>query len=797
MNRTILLILFFQSILALRAIAQNTVSGTIVDKNNVPAEFLRVAVSVENRTIAGTFTNELGVFEFDAPNGNYIFLATSAFGDTVYMQDSVNIYSNYSFGTIQLGSSYEELDEVVIEMRQKLFIRKPDRLIFNVERSIAASGGNAVDALAITPSVRVRGNDISIVGKGAVLIMVNEQLIKLSGEDLLNFLRSIPSSDIQNIEVISNPPAKYDAEGNNGLININLKKNKRIGWNGNIRLGYGQATYASESFGGNLNYYRNKFSFYVGLNLGEGSIAPNSKKSIYYPNQSWIETNNARYYHSYLNGRSGFEYAINDRSSCGIKYQGSLSLPTIDELINTTILNPIGNSSDSSLNTIATTETKTIDHSFNAFYQTSLDTLGKLLSVDVDYFNYSNISDRSFDSKSYTPNLIIQNAWATQNNVDQLIGVLTSRMDIELPTSFADFMIGGKFSRINNHSVVTFYNRINDELIIDPLQSSDFDYFENTGAAYASMSKEFDKWQFQVGARFEYTRTKGVSITLNEVHLNNYINLFPTAYLVYAPNDSNSFVLNYGRRIDRPPYWRLNPFRQYTSAYAYSEGNPLLRPSYFHNVEFSYTLRDNFVSTIFFSRSINKYDQITYVSTITNVQRTFQKNFLTTTSYGLSESYTFDKWNWLESTNELVIYMNQTVSTDSSTLPKLNGTSAYLSTSNAFVLNKKKTLSGEINFYYQFPEVDGIDYLGDYYSLGMGFRLKLFHEKVSLNCRVIDLLRSDITKVKSTINTIEQRNVRYWDARQLFISLNYNFGKSKLSRNQREATNDDERNRVN
>jgi hypothetical protein len=792
-----LFLFFVSAICFFSAKGQSNVTGKFVDKNNVPIEFLRVSISADDHIVSGAYTDSEGTFTFDAPNGKYIFLATSIFGDTVHRIDTLAISGMLDMGTILLSNNFEKLDEVVVEMRQKLFIRKPDRLIFNVERSISAIGGSALDALAITPGVKVRGSEISIVGKGAVLILLNDQLLKLSGDDLINFLRSISSDDIQTIEVITNPPAKYDADGNNGLINIKLKKVKAAGWNGNARLSYSQATYAGVSTGGNLNYYKNKLTFYTGVNIGSGSIAPISDKSILYASQSWIENNKSRYFHQFLNGRAGVEYALSDKTSFGIKYQGAISNPFIDEKISTLILNPATGHTDSSLLTFAETETQTLDHSINGFFVRNIDTLGKKLSIDMDYFHYSNTSNRSFDYQSYSASANPITALTTQNDVSQAIQVYTSKLDLELPTKMADFNVGAKFTAILNNSDVDFYNRVNGNLEIDILQSSKFTYSEITEALYGSMSKEYNKWQFQLGIRLESTQTEGVSTTLNQKNTNNYFNVFPTAYLVYAPNDSNSFVLNYGRRIDRPPYWRLNPFRQYSSIYAYSEGNPYLQPCYYNNVELTYVFRDNFISTLFYSRTDNKYDQITYVSPVTNLQQTLQKNFLTVTSVGISESYTFDKLDWLESTNEFVVYMNQAVSNDTSTVHVLQGFSSYISTNNSLILNKNKTLFGEVNFYYQFPEVDGVDRLGDYYSLDLGFRWKLLDKRLSISCRAVDILRSDFTKVKSNINQIEQRNKRYWDARQLFVSLNYNFGKSKASVNQRNASNEDERNRVN
>ena len=778
-------------------VGQNTLQGQASDSINSSVDYLRILLSNNEKNIASTYTDEMGKFSLDVPQGTYTLFIKTLMGDTLLTKKNLEIKGSVDLGILQIKSLTKEIEGVLIEVKRKLIIRKPDRLVFNVEYSLAANRGNLIDVLSVTPGVRVRSSEISVIGKSTVLIMINNQLIRLSGDDLMNFLRSIPSEEIANIEVINNPPSKYDAEGNSGLINVNLKSSKSKGWNCNIRASFAQASHSGGSTGGNINYFDKKFSMYGSLNLGEGSIAPSLNKTIYYSDKTWIEDNRLRSYQAYLNGRVGLNYQCNPKSQFTLQYQGALGNPFTRENITMNVLNVQNNSSDSILRTNAQTKVNNINHDVNAYYKYDLDTVGKNISFNMNYFSYENLSNRLFLSKTYLSNDIYQNERQTQNNVKQNIGFFTSKVDLVLPYSFADMSVGGKITQITNRSNVEFYNKINENLLLDTLQTSEFVYSENTQAIYFSVLKELNEWQVQAGLRGEYTQTKGVSKTVNQVNKNEYLQLFPSVDILYMPNDNNAFALNYGRRIDRPQYWRQNPFRQYSSAFAYSEGNPMLQPSFINSIEASYTWQDKFISAIYYARGTNKYDQITYVSSSTNMQTTVQKNFLTVSSFGISESFTYTKMKWWESNNEFMVYMNTAFSQDPATLSKVSGISAFASTKNSFVLNKKKTFSGEVNFLYQFPEVDGIENVGNYSALEMGFRLKLLEKKLTISCRISDILRTDLIKIQTEINSIEQRNLKYWDVRQLNISINYSLGNSKKERQIREESNEEEKGRIN
>lgn len=774
-----------------------SIKGVFTDHLNSPLEYVKVIAYSDSLIMGGSYTDSLGGFIINLPeDGIYNIKATSFRGDTIYNIDSVLVNGSKNLGVLQINSQSELLlGEVKVQVKKPLIIRKPDRLIFNVENTITSSGGTILDALKITPNVRVRQNLVEIIGKSSVVMYMDGQPLKLSGEDLFNFLRSIPASDVKNIEVISNPPANFEAQGNSGVINIVTKSSRKRGLTGAIRAAGVQAYYPGWSTGASLNYSTKKFLCYGSINMGDGNISPVGSSSIYYENQTWEESMRSKTGQSFLNGRIGMDFKPSEKIRFGARYWGGMTRPRTYEGIKTTISSLIG--IDSVLQTYSTINSSVNDHYINGFYQQNLDTNGRLMVLNVDYFDYKNSSDQTFETFTYGSIVPASNFYSYLNGVDQNIRSASSSLDFTLPFSEFDFSTGAKVSFIVNNSDINSYNLSTGVSVFDSTRSTNFRYQENTQAAYVNASKEFDKFEIQLGLRAEYTQTEGRSSYDNSIITNDYFQIFPTAYIAYAPSDTHYFDLNYGRRIDRPAYWRLNPFKRFNSSYSYSEGNPFLQPAFYDNIEFSYTYNDILTFGAFYSRGTSGFNEITYVSPDNSNQVTTQRNFLTTNSYGISISYYFNVGAFWESSNDISVYYNQSSSNNPVTNSRVEGMTAYVSTYNSFIFNKAKTFSGELSFYYQFPEVDGIDNFKNYYGLTAGLRWKLFKQKLNITCQMVDMLGSQVYTYNNTINEISQTRSKYWDTRQAVISLTYIFGKEDFFKPQNSSSNNAEKDRLN
>ena len=779
-----LLIILFQN----QVFSQIKISGQIKDKKNNPVEFIEIQLQNKDSIIfKSELTNAEGKFIIETEKGEYSLLVRQL--GVIYHEQKINVIQDTYIGIINITEKEQQLQEVVITAKKKLIERKVDKLIFNVENSISASGGDAIDALKITPRVKVKNDNISMIGKNNMSVMVDDKLILLTGDELINFLKSIPSDNIKSIEVITTPPAKYDAEGNSGLINIKLKKSKLNQWNASLRSSYIQSTYPKGSFGGNFDYQKNKLSLYSNLNYVNGSNAPVETNKIYYPLGLWNEENKRRDFQNSVNGRIGADYKISEKFSVGMQYLGSFSKPKIAENSLTTIYNQTNSQIDSYINTLSENLGKNNNHSLNLNSTVVFDTIGKKMNINLDYFKFKNDDNRIFN----TINLLSANNTSLQD-----IQNYSAKIDFEHPLKWINLSYGGKLSFIKTQNNVNYFDTTLGTPIFDPTQSNEFNYDENTQAIYLNGTKKLnEKWETQLGFRLENTQTEGVSKTLNQKNTNSYAKLFPTFYLTYTPNEKNSFSINYNKRINRPSYNRLNPFRWYSNPFSYTEGNPFLQPSFSNNLELNYTFNDNWSNSIYYSHTDNGFEQITIVDNTDNIQKTIAQNFFKTTIIGISESYTYNKLKWLSSTFSFDWNYSKSESLIPITNQNLNGSNAYFSTSNDFNLNKNKTLLFNFSYWYNFKGTSDLDKNNAYSQLDASIKYFAFDKKLQISFNANDILSTNRPIYTSFTNNIQIDYKNYYDVRLFRLSLVYKFGNKNINVEKKEVGNQEEKERTN
>ena len=779
-----LLIILFQN----QVFSQIKISGQIKDKKNNPVEFIEIQLQNKDSIIfKSELTNAEGKFILETEKGEYSLIVRQL--GVIYYKQNINANQDTNVGIINITEKEQQLQEVVITSKKKLIERKVDRLIFNVENSISASGGDAIDALKITPRVKVKNDNISMIGKNNMSVMVDDKLILLTGDELINFLKSIPSDNIKSIEVITTPPTKYDAEGNSGLINIKLKKSKLNQWNASLRSSYVQSTYPKGSFGGNFDYQKNKLSLYSNLNYVNGSNAPVETNKIYYPLGLWNEENKRRDFQNSVNGRIGADYKISEKFSVGMQYLGSFSKPRIAENSLTTIYNQTNSQIDSYINTLSENLGKNNNHSLNLNSTVVFDTIGKKMNINLDYFKFKNDDNRIFN----TINLLSANNTSLQD-----IQNYSAKIDFEHPLKWINLSYGGKLSFIKTQNNVNYFDTTLGTPIFDPTQSNEFNYDENTQAIYLNGTKKLnEKWETQLGFRLENTQTEGVSKTLNQKNTNSYAKLFPTFYLTYTPNEKNSFSINYNKRINRPSYNRLNPFRWYSNPFSYTEGNPFLQPSFSNNLELNYTFNDNWSNSIYYSHTDNGFEQITIVDNTDNIQKTIAQNFFKTTIIGISESYTYNKLKWLSTTFSFDWNYSKSESLIPITNQNLNGSNAYFSISNDFNLNKNKTLLFNFSYWYNFKGTSDLDKNNAYSQLDASLKYFAFDKKLQISFNANDILSTNRPIYTSFTNNIQIDYKNYYDVRLFRLSLVYKFGNKNINVEKKEVGNQEEKERTN
>ncbi|MBB5635102.1 hypothetical protein HDF26_002171 [Pedobacter cryoconitis] len=782
----LLLFLFFFP-LALHA--QYKVSGIIKDQEGKPINGVNIFLTSDAsdfQTIS-TLTDELGKFSLMGNKGVYVVKISQL--NFKQQQISINLTSDTVLAAITLENDSKNLKEVVITGKKAVIEYKLDRYVFNVDQSVTAMGNDGMETLRKTPGVRISDDAISLAGKGAVKVMVNDRLISLSGKDLTNYLQSLRSEDISNIEVITSPSAKYDAQGNSGLININLKKNKKEDFSGDVSLGYTQASHPGANVGAGLNYKKDKFSATSTLRVGDGSVNQDNQEKIFYSDYLRSSSQKTRNYNKYISGRISLDYQFSDRAIAGIQYAGNSSAPDSKDDILVNFINPSTKAVAGTINTTGKTDSKVNYNNLSAFYQLKLDTSGKRLSLGTDYFAYKSDRNRFFNSYGTAdPGVQLPidiaptdaNNWGNQN-----MKIYTANVDLTLPYKWARLEFGGKLSFIKNKNDIGFRN-----LTVDTTQNDVFSYNENIQALYGTVQKKLsDQWDAKVGLRFESTHTKGISASLNQTNNNTYNSFFPSAYISYSPQADHKFTANYNRRINRPSYEALNPFRWYASVFSYSAGNPFLRPEIINNVEVSHVYKDKLSTKLYASKTSNWFERVTFISPDNSLQAYIYENYATFYNAGLTESYSFSVGDRWESNNEASAYYNYSDIQLDVLVGKTKGMSGYVSTNNSFTLNAARTIFAEVNYMYQFPAPITQYQLSNFHQLDIGFKFQFLNNKLRLGVNGSDVFKTGAPTIVGYTNNIRQEYKNYADLRRVVFSINYRFGSDKVKPRQKDAGN--------
>ncbi|KAF2506897.1 TonB-dependent receptor [Flavobacterium zhairuonense] len=780
--------------------AQFTVKGKVATSEKIPYEVLEVQLTdIKSKIEKSELTNSNGQFFFLTKEGDYL-LEIKYLNKIIWKKD-IRLSNDLDFGEIVISENEESLKEVIVTGNKKLIERKVDRLVFNVENSINATGGDAVDALKLTPGIRLQNDVITMIGKSNLKLMINSRLIQVSGEDLISFLKTIPSSTIKNIEVITTPPAKYDAEGNSGIININLKKAINNSWSASLNGVYKQTTYATGSLGGNFSYQKNKISLVLNSNYSNGAYQGMESTDIYYPDQLWNSNVKSKNFTNLLSNRIGLDYQFSKRFTSGIQYMGSYSKPNINDGDNTYLTDNLG-SNNGIIKTFGKSARSKDINTLNWHSNIVLDTLGRNITVDVDYLNYKSDNNRNFYSNTSNSNQEeIPNEYMSANNIaGQKINNYSAQIDVQHPFKWINLSYGTKLSFSKTSNDVSYYDTTNEIPVFDPSQSNLFDYKEDTQALYFAGNKKINaKWELQLGLRIENTQTEGNSITLNQINKNNYTKFFPTSYLTYTPNENHVYSLNYGKRIYRPNFKELNPFRWYSNPYAYTQGNPFLQPTYTHNLELNYSYKDYLNTSLVYSKDIDNSGQVVLVSDSDYTQKTTRLNYFNDYSFGLQQVYVYKKLKWLESQNTFYGYYLHSDSKIYPITPKSSeGFGATIGTLNTFTINKTKTILSGFDLQYNFPhQSSDLVYNYAFTQLNVFLRMLFLNKTLQATLAGNNLFKAYDYNNSSYRNNIESVNKGYYDSRYVRLTVSYKFGNSKINVPKRQVSNEDEKGRAN
>ena len=768
-----------------------SISGKVIDKQNNAVDYAEIVLSTSDTLpLQSQLCQEDGTFILKDIAASTYLIQIRTLGKEHFSQ-IINVNKNIHIGDIIVDPSIK-IQEITVIATKKIIEHQIDRLVFNVGNSIAAIGSDGLDVLSITPSVRILNDQISLIGRNSLKVMVNDKIIALSGEDLTNFLKNIKSEQIDKIEVIMNPPSKYEAEGNNGLINIKLKNAPQNSFNGVLRGTLSQADKSIGVTGINLNFQKNKLSITSNLSYTNGIFQPDQSFNIFYPNKFWNEINKRNYYYNDFSSLFTIDYKISSQIKIGTFYNFSVASPT-SKYNNKVFIYNKSNILDSLIINNSRNEINKKTYDLTVYSEFVLDTIGSKLNVDINYLNYNSFNNNVFLGKTFDKNQnSIDNSIYHANNCGDLnIKIYNVKLDFTYPFKWVRINFGTKLSFMKNTSSVDYYNIILGTPIIDISRTDKFNYRENIQSFYISGAKKLNaKLQLQIGLRGELLQSKGYSYSLKESNKDSYIKLFPTIYVNYNLSEKQILLFNYNKRINRPPYNLLNPFRFYSTSFNHSEGNPFLKPYFTDNLSFSYVYQ-NYYASLYFNKINNKFDKITYIDNTSMVQIVKPRNFYNVIGAGLYQEITFNLNKRWENTSDLSIYYNKATSKEPIVIPNIDSWSSSISTNNTFIIGKNRNIRFFINFLYQSPSLAGSYKLSEYYQLDCGFRANLFNNKLSLSISGSDILKTNKLTFYQQVNGIQQKNYDYGDTRRLKIAIVYSFGKT-FQLDKRKRINDDE-----
>lgn len=783
-------------VLPLFCLAQSTfkLKGKIASEK-LPLEWADISIlNSDGKIVDGTTSKQDGSFEISLKKGTYK-IGISLLGFTDFEKE-VFVEKDTDLGIIILKETATNLGEVVIQSKKKTVEQKTDRLVYNLENNVTTVGSDALSAINTAPGVVVQNNAITILGKGTSRVMIDGRMIELAGEELNNFLKSISASDIKNIEVISNPPAKYDAEGTGGLINIIMKKGVRDSWKNTTTLSYDQNKFGIVTLRDNFFYNKNKFRFSASVNGKTGYLKATDDLKMYFPDGLSHMYSNTKVKSENLSGKLALDYDLSERTTIGFQYLNDRNNPDFKSDIRIDNYNTQNQLDNVTLNN-SFTDKGSKNQTYNAHLITKLDSLKRKLSVDVDYFNYSSKFDRNFIANNYTPDMIFVDVNQSGQNIsNQDIDNWSFKADMEHPFQMLNLSYGAKMSFTNSISDVVYYNTISGTPELDPSQSNRFKYTENNQAFYINGDKKInEKWNLQLGLRLENTQTNGFSETLNQETVNDYLKLFPTVYASYKKNENNTFSLNYGKRINRPRFDLLNPFKVYINSNSYSEGNPFLRPSFSDNFDFAYSYKETLRTSVFVNSVTNGYGVLFTSNPETNTQIVTRENYFKNLNYGIGESYSVTFADWWSSENSLYFLGAKTEFIKDINATPSNSLQVDFSTNNTFILGKTTKL--QIDFSYSTPFKSGLYEMGYTSSFDIGFKQDLFNKTMQIAFLANDIFNTSYLKdFTSVVNGVKQVYNENQSNRFVRLSVVYNFGNKKINIKERAFGNQDEKKRT-
>lgn len=800
------------SIFSFYAHAQpHQITGRLVDEKEKPVSYAGIYLfkSTDSLKVGTAMTDSLGYFQLNGvPKGSYK-VKVSYIGYISYsshLLDLSGLHQVLSLGKIKLLEDNQLLRTVEIAASRPLIEQRLDKMVMNIENSILSQGSTALELLSKAPGVTIDDSGaISLKGRPGTTVMINGKLTYLSGSQLANLLRGTASNAVSRIEIMANPSAHYDAAGKGGIINILLKKNVKTGLNGNISLNGGTGRGARLGGGTDLNYRTEKINVFGNYNYFFQNLKGNTNTDRkFFSDQSAAqipsrvsrqETTETAKLRSH-NFRAGLEVFLNEKNTLGFLINGGVGkYPSLQKTKNI-LYNAAGNEQIWDARTLTEGKERWEDMLYNVNYLHRFNDKGHELALDMDYVSHFSKMDQQLDTRYIDPSgAILREPGSRRGDLPSSNDIYVAKLDYALPLgSSGKLEAGWKGSYVQTENNLKYDTLKNDMYLPDAGTSNHFKYKEQIQAGYTNLKYAFGKFSFQVGLRGEYTFTRGHQITTDSLVSREYFKVFPSVFLNQKLSENHKLQIGYSKRIERPSYWDLNPFRIYIDPFSYEEGNPYLQPAIVNSFELGYSFKSKYHANLTYSRSTDVISNIMGGSATQNMTFLKPENLATFVNYGLSITGSTDFTSWWSGTQFANLFRNEFNVEDKGVGSILKGTSFTFDSQNSFKLATDWKV--ELNGVYRSKELSGVFRTKGYYMISLGAKKELMQGKASLNLMVNDIFKSAQYRQSANYGGVKTYNYERPDSRSVILSISYRFGSGPSAEKARNTGGQELKNRI-
>ncbi|MBP7346884.1 MAG: TonB-dependent receptor [Sediminibacterium sp.] len=779
---------------------------TVKDENNIPVHSARVLLlSTDSLILKTTTTDKSGTVLFKNLDAEKYNVQITHIGFESFYLPVIEFKNEQVVKQdIILKQTVATLKDVVVTAKKQFVQFAPDKTIINVDAGIGNAGATVMDVLERSPGITVgRDGTISMKGKPSVMVLIDGKQTQLGGADLQAYLSGMNASQVDVIELIDNPGAKYDAAGNAGIINIKTKKNRQKGFNGSLSVSLGQGIYTKNNNSFSINYRTGKFNLYVnyGARLGKERMKLYALRKYFDKNglDSLLleQPNVTNTMISSHNIRTGVDFFATEKTTLGIAFTGNLttrnsnSLSTIDWMSPAFVI-------DSTISTRGTrySQFKRAGVNFNVNHKINSSTE---ITTDLDFIKFTIDGNQYFETQLDAPGSIAQ---ATKGNIPSNLEIFTAKVDYSKRFSQFVWEAGLKTANTKTDNLAQYYYNDGALWYDDLSRSNHFLYDEKIHSAYSSIDADHGKWHWQAGLRYELTSYKanqlGNTVVKDSSFNKKYGSLFPSAFVSFNADSSNNFTLRFGRRIDRPQFQSLNPFLVTLNKYTFEGGNPFIRPQYTWNVELIHTFKQKLSTGISYSYLKDYFSQIFIIdSNSSNVNKNIiiytRGNVGTFHNLGLTASLQQPITKWWSLT-AVAVFNHKVIegfiwAPFKATVNQLN-----ISLNNQFQF--KKGWAAEISGYYlSNSQIDLQETLTPQGEIGFGISKQILKNKGTLRFNMRDIFYTQNYSGYSKFENADEPFEVKWDSRVARLTFSWRFGKTMkpLKRSGGGATEETER----